>query len=96
MRKQEVTKKYFTVNREAVPVVSYSIGDIFVDEGNDAFMLVTPSPNSVCLIQIYGGNRWTDAKVVTSTSELTEEEFKSISSGLTLTKVKRADFNFSL
>lgn len=79
-----------------MPAVSYSIGDIFVDEGNNAFMLVTSSSDSVCLVQICNGIRWLNAKVVTSTSELTEEEFKYISAGLTLTKVKRADFNFSL
>lgn len=95
MYKQEVTKKNITVERESSP---YSIGDIFVDEKkkNKAYMLVSPSTCSVCLVQLSDGNRWVDALVVNDPRELTAEEFKRIISSLTLTKVKRADFNFSL
>lgn len=93
MYKLEVTKKNITVEREGSP---YSIGDIFVDEKNKAYMLVSPSTNFVCLVQISDGNRWVDALVVNDPREITSEEFKRIVSSLTLTKVKRADFNFSL
>lgn len=93
MYKQEVTKKNITVGREASP---YSIGDIFVDGKNKAYMLVSPSASLVCLVQISDGNRWVDASVVNDPHEITSEEFKRIVSSLTLTKVKRVDFHFSL
>lgn len=96
MYTEKTTKKNFTVERQAVPKESYNRGDIFVSEDNTVFMLAVFSSHEVCLVSMSDGNRWTEVLKVKDADNITKEEFKSLSPDLNLTKVREAEFKFTV
>lgn len=96
MYTEKTTKKNFTVERQAVPKESYNRGDIFVSQDNTVFMLAVISSHRACLVRMSDGNRWTEAIQVEDVDNITKEEFKSLSPDLNLTKVREAEFKFTV
>lgn len=96
MYTEKTTKKNFMVERQAVPKESYKIGDIFVGADNASFMLVAVSPDKVYLVCMSDGNPWTEVLKVENVDNITKEEFKSLSPYLNLTKVREAEFKFTV
>ena len=96
MYTEKTTKKNFMVERQAVPKESYKSGDIFVSENNVSFMLAVISSHEVCLVRMSDGNRWTEVLKVNNPYNITKEEFKSLSPYLNLTKVREAEFKFTV
>ena len=96
MYTEKTTKKSFIVEHQAVPKESYNSGDIFVSEDNTGFMLAVIGPHRAFLVRMSDGNRWTEAIKVEDVDNITKEEFKSLSPDLNLTKVREAEFKFTV
>ena len=96
MYTEKTTKKSFTVEHQAACKEFYSIGDIFVSAENGNYMLVMITSSEVCLVRMSDGNRWTEVLKVNNPYNITKEEFKSLSPYLNLTKVREAEFKFTV
>jgi len=72
------------------PKVTYCMGDRFVDkETSKEYILAQGNPNELCLIAVYGGNRWKNPVQVKNPDCVTEEEFAIICGGGIFTKLEK-------